>query len=328
MRTENNQIRLLINLLILLLVLLVWDTKSQAQYIIDWSKSHLDTRIDYKGWDYVNCRAIITSNYDFIVVYNEEHRGAVVNYLNFDGSKWSASLNSDKFIHYPAGRPDLSHEDTRIDYIANDGSHCSATINGNVFSIKNTTTNQTYISKNIYFLTWNNRHTTAALNKPNFIFWRGTVENPVDTTKSLKYLDPRGGKWTATLLPDGSFNHTDVKGKSHIDPSIIYLNYDLSIWGAFLDSEKKHFKHAPGRIAPAPPPPPPSIPPLPSGAKQFRGIFLNEINGVINFRIVTELGVCTNDIGSIEARKVIGKYKSGTCYNTGQVRDIYLFYYK
>lgn len=313
----------------------------KAQVVIDWNNSHIGSYIDFIGWDNSDLSATIINGNQFQITKKANHEDIIIHYISFDKKEWTARLDGDKFIHTPNGPWGAVHPDIRLDYIQNDNAECSATISGDDFIITNHNTGQTYQSHYLYYITWNSSHWTAALAKPKFQHWEGIPDTLATVVSYLKYLTWNSSKWTATILPDGSFKHTDQNGKSHIDRNIIYLNYDRSIWGAMLTSGI--FKHAPGFI-----PHDKSAwekfigtftgephggwdtkPPTGTATGEFRGILVKEENGVLYYRPLDYLGVCTDDLYWVPSAKIKSRSKVGKCLNLGQQRDIYSFiYYK
>lgn len=313
----------------------------KAQVVIDWAKAHDDDRIDYIGWDGEMWRATITPENEFRASKVGNHEDIIINYINYNGSHWSARLHGDKFVHAPDGNWATTHEDARMDYLANDNSQCSATISGNEFNIVNHSTGQISTNSNLYYLTWDGSVWTAQLSKPKFIHWQGIAQNTVQVTSVLKYLTWNGTKWTASITVDGAFKHTDQGGISHLDKTMIYLNYDASIWGAQLNGQR--YKHAPGFI-----PKDKSVwdkiiedfkkieiqGGFPDGrtsgtaTAEFRGIIVSEENGVLYYRPVTDQGICTKDLAAHPSTNIVYRAKISSCQNLGQIRDIYLFRYK
>lgn len=312
----------------------------KGQVVIDWAKVHGDDRIDYIGWDGEMWRATITPEKQFRTSKIGNHEDVIINYINYDGSHWTARLNGDKFVHAPDGDFNRAHEDVRMDYLANDNSQCSATITGDDFNIVNHTTNQNYVSSNLYYLTWDRTIWTAQLSKPKFIHWQGIAQNTTQVTPVLKYVTWNGSKWTAGITSDGAFIHTNEAGVSHLDKTIIYLNYDASIWGAQLNNQR--FNHAPGFI-----PKDKSIwdkiidgfkkieikggfpEGQPSGSEtaEFRGIIVSEENGLLYYRPVDNMGICTNDLAVHPSANIKYRTKVSSCRSLGQIRDIWLFRY-
>jgi hypothetical protein len=312
-----------------------------AQVVIDWAKAHGDDRIDYIGWDGEMWRATITADKQFRTYKVGNHEDVIINYINYDGSHWTARLNGDKFVHAPEGDWSRGHEDTRMDYLANDNSQCSVTINGNDFYIVNHSKRQSFTSSNLYYLTWDGSVWTAQLSKPKFIHWQGIAKNTTQFIPILKYITWNGTKWTASITSDGLFKHTDERGALHFDKTIIYLNYDASIWGAQINGQR--FNHAPGFI-----PKDKSIwdkvlegfkkidikggfpegHPSVSQETTFKGIIVNEENGILYYRPVTDQGICTNDLVAHPTSNIVYRAKVSSCRNLGQNRDIWLFRYK
>jgi hypothetical protein len=296
-----------------------------AQVEMDWSKAHPDTRIDFIAWYAQKASATVNSSNQFNIRILPDHGDVIINYLNYDGSKWTARLNGDKFVHAPNGDFGLAHEDARMDYIQSDGANCSATITGDAFAVVNHRTNTTFVSKRIYFKTWNRANWTALLAKPTFTYWPGTVENDYYTSSSISYLSANSTRWTATILPNGSFRHTDENGKSHDDKYIVYLNYDGSMWGASFDLATRTFRHAPGHFVQAPPANPGP------GTLHYDGVFtgipVEETNGILSYRPVNN-NICSDNLASFPTNRIVLRSRSGRCFNLGQWRDIYMYYYK
>lgn len=314
----------------------------KAQFILaDFSKAHIDDRIDYIGSDGELWRATIESNNYFKVTKVGNHEDFIINYINYDGSHWTAKLSGDKFIHAPDGNWRISHIDTRMDYLANDKSKCSAVINGNGFLITNQSTGHSFTSSVIYYLTWDESVWTAELSKPKFIHWKGIAQPTTKLVKSINYVTWDGSKWSASIMKNGTFEHTDEFGVSHIDDRIVYLNYNATIWVAKENNQK--FLHTPG-----------SIPKnktawekigdvikkigikggFPEGTGNgsdesfFRGIIVGEDNGLLYYRPLDNLGICTNDLAIHPLNNIVSRSVIGSCLNLGQKRDIYLFRYK
>lgn len=271
--------------------------------------------------------ATLTQNNEFYVHVNvkSNHSNIVINYLNYDHSTWAARLNGNNFVHAPNGDWSKAHEDSRIDYIQNDGSACSATINGEYFHIINHSKHdQSSFSRSIYFNTWENSPWTAELKNPTFMYWRGTIDVTTDVSPSIRYIAGDGAAWTATILADGSFKRTSANGQSHNDVIINYLTYERKSWYATLNLKEKTFRHA-SKKAPFQAPPAQRPVPLRHDG-EFQGIFVKEENGFLYYRPVDN-SICSNNLAWVPLKKIVGRYKSVTCYNLGQWRDIYLFYY-
>jgi len=312
----------------------------KAQVVIDWAKAHGDDRIDYIGWDGEMWRATIADENQFRISKVGNHEDIIINYVNYNGSYWTARLNGDKFVHAPGGDWSKAHEDIRMDYVADDGSRCTTTINGNDFNITNHRSGKSYLSRYLYYITWDRSIWTAELAKPRFIHWQGRAQNTTVITPSLKYLTWNGTRWAASIMADGSFRHTDENGVSHLDKTMIYLNYDASIWGAQLNS--KRFNHAPGFI-----PKDKSIwdkiidgfkkidiqggfpdqHPPGSQTGEFRGILVKEESGMVYYRPVDNMGSCTNNLAWYPSANIISRSRVGSCLNLGQQRDIISFLY-
>ena len=58
------------------------------------------------------------------------HADSILNYVTWDGTKWSAKIQGGGFLHAPNGDWGRAHADTIINYVTWDGTKWSAKIQG------------------------------------------------------------------------------------------------------------------------------------------------------------------------------------------------------
>ena len=88
---------------------------------------HTDTYANYKTWNGSDWTASIDSSGEFIHTHrgeNSGHTDRIIQYISWDGQPWTATVNTatNVFTHTRQGASS-SHTDTILNYIGWDGSH-------------------------------------------------------------------------------------------------------------------------------------------------------------------------------------------------------------
>jgi hypothetical protein len=97
----------------------------------NWQQSHADTIMNYISWDGSRWTARIQGN-GFVHAPNgnwqQSHADTIMNYISWDGSKWTAKIQGSGFVHAPNGNWQLAHTDIIINYITWDEGKWTAKI--------------------------------------------------------------------------------------------------------------------------------------------------------------------------------------------------------
>jgi hypothetical protein len=96
-----------------------------------WDKAHADAIMNYVTWDGGKWTAKIEGN-QFVHApggdWSQAHADTIMNYVTWDGSKWTAKIDNGVFLHAPNGDWSRAHKDSIINYITWDGSKWTAKI--------------------------------------------------------------------------------------------------------------------------------------------------------------------------------------------------------
>jgi hypothetical protein len=95
----------------------------------NWSKAHPDTSINYLDWNGSKWTAKIQGE-RFLHAPNGDwskaHSDDVIHYLSWNGSKWAAKIEGGRFLHAPDGDWSKAHPDDIAIYRTWDGSAWTA----------------------------------------------------------------------------------------------------------------------------------------------------------------------------------------------------------